>query len=85
MHYTPRFLQCGLVAVDFFDSIPDDYGVEEEGITVSDEQGVEIPSTEAHVTAEVLSELQQSLNPLSDSENVYMSRHFKLLVHNNVN
>ena len=42
-----RLRNSGLIAVDFFDSVPDDYGAKEEG--TSDREGVEIPSAQAHV------------------------------------
>ena len=59
-----------MVAVDFFDSVLDDYGAEEEGITRSDREGVEIPNSRAHVTAEQLMTLEENVNPLSSRENV---------------
>ena len=64
-----RLRNSGRVAVDFFDNVPDDYGIEEEGITASDREGVQIPSSRAHVSDEQLSELQECVDPLSDSEN----------------
>ena len=35
----------GMVAVDFFDNVPDNYGSEEEGVANSDDEGVQIPET----------------------------------------
>lgn len=64
-----RLRNSGLVAVDFFDAVSDDYGAEEEGIAADDSEGVEIPPNQAPVTNEQLSELRQSVNPLNDSEN----------------
>ena len=59
----------GQVAVDFFDHVTDDYGVEDEGIAPSDTHGVEIPHTQPHITDEVRIQLQQNVTPLSESEN----------------
>ena len=67
-----RLRNSGLVAVDFFDDVSDDYGAEDEGIIGSEEQqGVEIPSTQPHVADEdsARHELEQSVNPLTVSEN----------------
>ena len=63
-----RLRHSGLVAVDFFDHVSDDYGIDEESISMSDREGVEIPRSRAGVTAEQISELQQNINPLSNSE-----------------
>ena len=64
-----RLRNSGLVAVDFFNMVPDDYGAEEEGTAASDREGVEIPSSRVRVTAEHLSELQETVDPPTDSEN----------------
>ena len=39
------------------------------GTTASDREGVQIPSSRAHVSDEQLSELQECVDPLSDGEN----------------
>ena len=63
-----RLRNSGLVAVDFFDHVSDDYGVDEESINTSDREGVEIPRSRAGVTARQISELQQNIYPTSNSE-----------------
>ena len=67
-----RLRNSGLVAVDFFDDVSDDYGAEDKGIIGSEEQQrVEIPSTQPQVAYEdsARHELEQSVNPLTVSEN----------------
>ena len=62
--------QLWLPAVDFFDDdVPVDYGIEENGFPGDDIEGVEIPSSQIQLTDEQMSELQGTVNPLSDSDN----------------
>ena len=63
-----RLRNSGLVAVYFFDHVSGDYGIDEESISMSDREGVEIPRSRAGVTAEQNCELQQNLSPLSNSK-----------------
>jgi len=47
----------GAVAVDFFDYVEDNYGVEEEGVVMND-GGVEIPENRIQLSGAQYSELQ---------------------------
>ena len=38
---TLRLRHSGLAAVDFFDSVPDDYGTEEDGVSPDNSEGVQ--------------------------------------------
>ena len=62
-----------LAALDFFDAVPDAYGVDHDlGISVDDadnEERVEIPSTEIEISQEQVSELESRVNPLDESDN----------------
>ena len=61
----------GLVALDFFDSVPETYGIDSDlGVSgdEDDAEGVEIPPTEIDLSSENISELQSTVNPLSDSD-----------------
>ena len=60
----------GMAALDFFDSVSETYGVENDlGVsTEDDEQGVEIPSTEIDISSKHVSELESQVNPLSESD-----------------
>ena len=41
-----RLQRSGLAAVDFFDHVSEEYGVEEEGLPVDDDmEGIEVPPT----------------------------------------
>ena len=64
-----RLRHSGLAAVDFFDSVPDDYGTEEDGVSPDNSEGVEIPSTSIHLSDEQLQLLQDRVNPLAESDN----------------
>ena len=65
-----RLRNSGLAALDFFDYVAEDYGTDEDGITNPDSEGVEIPPNEVQLTEEQFSELQQTVNPLSDCEDM---------------
>ena len=60
--------QSGLAAVDFFASVDDSYGIEEEGLA-SDDSGVEVPRIAFSLTDEHYEQLQQNVNPLAESSN----------------
>lgn len=64
-----RLWNAGLVALDFFDQVSGDYGASEEGVSVTDTESVEIPSSTIHLTDEQLHQLEESVDPLSDSDN----------------
>ena len=71
--FTVGYLQLrnsGMAALDFFDTVPEMYGVDNDlGVsTDDDEQGVEIPSTEIDMSSEQLSELESRVNPLGESD-----------------
>ena len=57
----------GAVAVDFFDHVEDNYGVEEEGVVMND-GGVEIPENCIQLSGAQYSELQSRIDPLTDSD-----------------
>ena len=64
----------GLHAVDFFESVSDDYGINEKDASadgVGDEEVVEVPIVSLTLTEEQLSELHQSVSPLYDSNDDY--------------
>jgi len=65
-----RLHNAGLVSLDFFDAVPDAYGIDEEGVGSpgSDEEGVVVPPLDFELTGEQLRELQAAVHPLSDSE-----------------
>ena len=67
-----RLRNSGLAALDFFDSVPETYGIDSDlgvsGNDEDDEEGVEIPPTELNLSPENISELQSIVNPLSESE-----------------
>ena len=47
-----RLRNAGLAALDFFDAVPDIYGIDEEGVGSHDEEGVAIPSVDFELTNE---------------------------------
>ena len=60
----------GLAALDFFSSVPDTYGIDDEAIATQQESdGVEIPPLRINLSDEQISELQSRVLPLSESNN----------------
>lgn len=61
----------GLVAFDFFDSVPEDYGVDRDSISATEDslEGVSVPRNQIELTDMELEQLQNSVNPLSNSDN----------------
>ena len=57
--------------MDFFDSVPETYGIDSDlGVSgdEDDAEGVVIPPTEIDLSSENIGELQSRVNPLSDSD-----------------
>ena len=65
-----RLRQSGLTALDFFDRVSDNYGVEDDGLPGDDSSdGVAIPEVTFALPNEHLQLLQQNVNPLDNSDN----------------
>ena len=69
-----RLRFSGMDAVDLFDSVPDAYGVAEEGMSSEadneDSEGVVVPQSSLVVSPEQMSRIQEDVNPFSD-DNYY--------------
>ncbi len=59
--------QCRVNALDFFDAVPDSYGIDEESVGLSEDEGVVVPPLECELTEEQLGQLQSAVHPLSAS------------------
>ena len=65
---TLRLRQSGLTALDFFDRVSDNYGVEEDSLPGDDSSdGTTIPEVSFTLANEHLQLIQQNVNPLDDS------------------
>ena len=68
-----RLRHSGLTALDFFNAVPDSYGVDGSASHEdSDQEGVAVPPIEFSLTEEQFSELQRTVNPLTESDNMYV-------------
>ena len=70
--FTAGSLQLRLesVALEFFDTVSEDYGIAEEGLVVTTEQdGIEIPRSTIQLSDEKLATLACTVDPLSSSDN----------------
>lgn len=61
--------ESGLSALDFFDRVTDNYGVEDGVTPYDDEEGVEVPPCRLNLSEDQLEELKETIDPLSDSDN----------------
>ena len=63
-----RLREAGLSALDFFDQVSHNYGVEEDGVTPYDDDGVEVPPCRIDLSEDQLEELKETVDPLGDSD-----------------
>ena len=63
----------GLTAMNFFNIVDESYGVEEDGLVPEDDEGVEVPRNTLQLSEQQLSELQEAIDPLADSEDYGIS------------
>ena len=70
-----RLRNSGLPALDFFQTVPEDYGYEEEGTAPieDDEGGIEVRPLRIRLTGDQISELQANINPLENSDDYGIS------------
>ena len=68
-------------ALDFFQSVPEDYGHVEEGIAPNedDEGGIEVPPLRIELSENQISELQSNVNPLENSDDYGISLYLRTL------
>ena len=68
-------------ALDFFLTVPEDYGYEEEGTAPDedDEGGIEVPPLRIQLTDDQISELQTNVNPLENSDDYDISLYLRTL------
>ena len=76
-----RLRESGLSALDFFDCVSDNYGVEEDGVTpYDDDEGVEVPPCRLNLSEDQLEELKETVDPLSDSDNFGIDLYERALI-----
>ena len=65
----------------FFQSVPEDYGHEEEGAAPSedDEGGIEVPPLRIELTNDQISKLQTNVDPLENSDDYGISLYLRTL------
>ena len=66
-----RLRHAGLTALDFFENITDEYGIEEDGIAVHDDSvdSVNVPRTTINISEAELDHLNQAIDPLAECQN----------------
>ena len=65
---TLRLRNSGLIALDFFDDVNEDYGLDEDGLTSESGGGVEVPDIRFTVTVQHMSMLLDQVDPLAASD-----------------
>ena len=83
--FTSGMLQLshsGLTAMDFFDIVDDNYGVEEEGLVpeADEEEGVEIPYNTIELSEQQIHALQAAVDPTTDSEDYGITMYTTLYI-----
>lgn len=70
-----KLKHSGLTALDFFDIVDDNYGVDEEGLVPpeDDDEGVELPCNAIQLSEQQLTELTEAIDPLGDSDDYGIS------------
>lgn len=59
---------AGSTALDFFEDVPDTYGIENtQNALTHDEQGIEVPPIDIHITEQHMNMLRSLINPLESS------------------
>ncbi len=71
--------ESGLVALDFFDVVDESYGLDEDGLSSAEASGVTVPINTFTLKEEHLFLLQQTVDPLSDSNNFGIDLFFRTL------
>ena len=75
-----RLRNAGLTALDFFDAVPDTYGIDEEGVgSLDTDDGVVVPSVDFELTDDQFQELQHTVHPLSDSDDFGIDLYIRTL------
>lgn len=64
---------AGLVALDFLDEVPDGYGIDEDGVSVDESEGVQVPRNALEISESQLEQLRQSINPLGQCQDYGIS------------
>ena len=65
-----RLRQSGITALDFFENIDSEhYGIEEEGLSTSEDDSIVIPENPFQLSDDQLHEMQQLIDPLAESQN----------------
>ena len=72
-----RLQGAGLTALDFFDNVPEDYGVEEEGLAPDSDEPF-VPRITVEATTAQLAQLE-SVNPLDNSNDYGISLYTRTL------
>lgn len=76
-------LQCsGMVAVDFFEGVDNDYGVDKDGLPgeINDHSGVQVPEGAFTLTHEQLEQLQRTVDLQRESDNYGIDLYEEILL-----
>ena len=73
-----RLQNSGLAAVDFFSQVPENYGIEKDGVSTFND-AVEIPIVTLTLSDTGLTTLRSLVNPLEHSDNFGINLYVKTL------
>lgn len=68
-----RLRHSGLSALDFFETVTEEYGTEENGAALNNDEGVPVPRSPVELTQEQLLELHETVDPLQETDDYGIS------------
>ena len=72
----------GLVALDFFEDVPEHYGVDEDGAAIANTaDGVTVPRISFQLSALELDELKQTIDPLENCQNYGIDIYLRVITY----
>lgn len=72
---------AGLIALDFFEQVPEDYGVIEDGLASEENmsEGVPIPRSTIELSDDQFQQLQAQIDPLSENNDYGMDLYLQVV------
>ena len=65
-----RLCNMGMISLDFFDTVNDQYGIDEGHLTTNeDDVELLIPEVNVHLTSNQMQQIETTINPLASSDN----------------
>ena len=73
--------QSNHIALDFYECIDENYGIDEEGMGEPDDEGISIPRSTICLSEEQNSQLHQQINAMADDRNFGIDLYQQVVVY----